>query len=160
MYQNEFNVHESYVVYLHFYHMKSCSPTPTSKWLFYGCQPDQSQASLATTNWCNHVYVVLFFILLFMYAILHCLYPVGNKITTTSFGLGMRQECRGCFPRHWLQMKPLVSDPGMHLVMCVTHVPWCISESLTYGGEENITGIPAQFYVSGKRPIPWQILLG
>ena len=28
------------------------------------------------------------------------------------------------FPRHWLQRKPLVSDPGMHHGTCVTHVPW------------------------------------
>ena len=38
----------------------------------YGCQPDEPQASLATDNRCNHVYVVLFFILLFMYAVIHC----------------------------------------------------------------------------------------
>ena len=48
------------------------------------CQPDEPQASLATTNRCNHVYVVLFFILLFMSAVIHCLYSVGNKITTTT----------------------------------------------------------------------------
>ena len=48
-----------------------------------GCQPDEPQASLATTNRCNHVYVVLFFLLLFMYVVIHCLYSVGNKITTT-----------------------------------------------------------------------------
>ena len=28
------------------------------------------------------------------------------------------------FPRHRLQRKPLVSDPGMHPDTCVTHVPW------------------------------------
>ena len=64
--------------------MRSCSPTPTYKQPLYGCQPDEPQASLATTNRCNHVYVVLFFILLFMYAVIHCLYSVGNKITTTT----------------------------------------------------------------------------
>ena len=35
------------------------------------------------------------------------------------------------FPRHRLQRKPLVSDPGMHHGTCVTHVPWCMSGSLT-----------------------------
>ena len=50
-------------------------------------------------------------------------------------GLHMRRECRERFPRHWLQRKPLVSDPGMHHGTCVTHVPWCISGSLIrYGG--------------------------
>ena len=76
--------YENYVVYLHVYHVRSCSPTPTYKQPLYGCQPDEPQASLATTNRCNHVYVVLFFILLFMYAVIHGLYSVGNKITTTT----------------------------------------------------------------------------
>ena len=40
------------------------------------------------------------------------------------------------------QRKPLVSDPGIHHGTCVTHVPWCMSGSLTRGGEENVPGIP------------------
>ena len=36
----------------------------------------------------------------------------------------------------------LISDPGIHHGTCVTHVPWCISGSLTRGGEENVPGIP------------------
>ena len=47
----------------------------------------------------------------------------------------------GTFPRHRLQRKPLVSDPGMHHGKCVTHVPWCMSVSLTHGGGENVPGI-------------------
>ena len=46
------------------------------------------------------------------------------------------------FPRRRLQRKPLVSDPDMHHGTCVTHVPWCMSGSLTRGGEENVPGIP------------------
>ena len=38
------------------------------------------------------------------------------------------------------QRKPLVSDAGMHHGTCVTHVPWCMSGSLTSG--ENVPGIP------------------
>ena len=53
----------------------------------------------------------------------------------------MRRECREHFPRHLLQRKPLVSDPGMHHGKCVTHVPWCMSGSLTRGGGENVPGI-------------------
>ena len=87
LHQSEFYVYENYVVYVHVYHVRSCSPTPTYKQPLYGCQPDEPQASLATTNRCNHVYVVLFFILLFMYAVKHCLYSVGNKITTTTTNL-------------------------------------------------------------------------
>ena len=53
----------------------------------------------------------------------------------------MRPECRERFPRHLLQRKPLVNDPGMHHGTCVTHVPWCMSGSLTRGGGENVPGI-------------------
>ena len=46
----------------------------------------------------------------------------------------------GMFPRQTrLQRKPLVSDPGIHHVMWDTHVPWCMSGSLTRG--ENVSGI-------------------
>ena len=51
--------------------------------------------------------------------------------------------CAGnVFPRHRLQRKPLVSDPGMHHGTCATHVPWSMSGSLTRGGGENVPGIP------------------
>ena len=46
------------------------------------------------------------------------------------------------FPRRRFQRKPLVSDPGMHHGTCVTHVPWCMSGSLTRGDGENVPGIP------------------
>ena len=46
------------------------------------------------------------------------------------------------FPRRRFHRKPLVSDPGMHHGTCVTHVPWCMSESLTCGDGENVFGIP------------------
>ena len=39
-------------------------------------------------------------------------------------------------------METVVSDPGMHHGTCVTHVPWCMSRSLTRGGGENVPGIP------------------
>ena len=45
-------------------------------------------------------------------------------------------------PRYRLQRKLLVSDPGMHHVTCVTHVPWCMSGSQTRDGGENVPGIP------------------
>ena len=40
-----------------------------------------------------------------------------------------------------LQRKPLVSHPGMHHGTCATHVPWCMSGSLTRGRWENVPGI-------------------
>ena len=39
--------------------------------------------------------------------------------------LRMCRECWERFPRHRLQWKLLVSDPGMHHGTCVKHVPWC-----------------------------------
>ena len=45
-------------------------------------------------------------------------------------------------PRRRFQRKPLVSDPGMHHGTCVTHVPGCMSGSLTCGDGENIPSIP------------------
>ena len=61
---------------------------------------------------------------------------------TQNCRLRMRRECRERFPRHRLERKPLVCDPGMHHGTCVTHMPWCMSGSLTRGGGENVPGIP------------------
>ena len=67
---------------------------------------------------------------------------MGLLSDTQNCGLRMHRECRERFPRHWLQRKPLVSDPGMHHGTCVTHVPRCMLGSLTGGGGENVPGIP------------------
>ena len=81
---------------------------------------------------------------------------------TENCGLRMRRECRERFPRHQLQRKPLVSDPGMHHDTCVTRVPRCISGSLTRGGGENVPGIPgacATRNVTYLARGPWDILI-
>ena len=67
---------------------------------------------------------------------------MGLLPDTSHCGLRMRRECRGRFARHRPYRKPLVSDPDMHHGTCVTHVPWCMSWSLTRGGGENVPGIP------------------
>ena len=59
-----------------------------------------------------------------------------------NYSLCMRRECRESFPRHRLQWKPPVSDSSMNHGTCVTHVPWCMSGSLTYAGGEIVPGIP------------------
>ena len=46
-------------------------------------------------------------------------------------GCGCAGNVGNVFPHNRLQRKPLVSDPGMHHGTCVTHVPWCMSGSLT-----------------------------
>ena len=70
----------------------------------------------------------------------------------------MRQECRECFPRYQLQMKPLVSHPGTHHDTCaharaVMHVgianPRCRGKRSRHSRRR---GNP-QFYVSDKRPM-------
>ena len=45
------------------------------------------------------------------------------------------------FPTANFQGNRLVSHPGMHHGTCVTHVPWCMSGSLTYGNGENVSNI-------------------
>ena len=72
-----------------------------------------------------------------------CCSDMGLLPDTQNCGLRMRRECRERFPRHRLQRKPLVSDPGIHHGTCVTHVPWCMSGSLTGCGGENVPSIPS-----------------
>ena len=66
---------------------------------------------------------------------------MGLLTDTKKCGLRMHRECRERFPRHRLQRKPSVNDPGMHHGTCLTHVPWCMSGSLTHGGGEKVPGI-------------------
>ena len=47
------------------------------------------------------------------------------------------------FPRRRFQSKSLVNDSDMHHGTCVTHVPWCMSGSLTRSDGENVPGIPS-----------------
>ena len=57
-------------------------------------------------------------------------------------GCACARNAGNVFPRRPFQRKPLVSDPDMHHGTCVTHVPWCMSGSLTCGNGENVLGIP------------------
>ena len=70
----------------------------------------------------------------------------------------MRREYRERFPHRWLQRKLLAGDPGMHHGTCVTHVPWCMSRSLTRGvrgkrSRHSWRMRNPQFYVSSRRPM-------
>ena len=67
----------------------------------------------------------------------------GHLTRCVNCGLRMRRECRERFPHHRLQRKSLVSDPDMHHGMCITHVPWCMSGSLTRGGGKTFPAFPA-----------------
>ena len=67
----------------------------------------------------------------------------GSLPDTPNCRLCMRRECRERFLRHRFQRKPLVNDLNIHHGTCVTHVPWCMSGSLTHGGWKNLVpGIP------------------
>ena len=86
-------------------------------------------------------------------------YYMGLLPDTYNCGLRMHRECRERFPRHRLHKKLLVSDPGMHHGTCVTHVPWCMSGSLTRGGGENVPGIPGACATRSFRYLIWGPLI-
>ena len=65
----------------------------------------------------------------------------------------MRRKCRERFPHHRFQRKSLSSDHGMHHGMCVTHVPWCMSGSLTRRSRENVPGIPMVHVLTETREL-------
>ena len=67
---------------------------------------------------------------------------VHGPLTRYVAGCACAGNAGNVFPRHRFQRKPLVSDPGMHHGTCVTHVPWCMSGSLTCGDGKNVPGIP------------------
>ena len=67
---------------------------------------------------------------------------MGLLPDTWTCGLRIHRECRERFPRHRLQRKLLVSNPGMQNGTCVAHVPRCMSGSLTHGGGVNVPYIP------------------
>ena len=74
-----------------------------------------------------------------------CYFTVmGLLPDTQNCGLRMHGNA-GTFSPPRLQRKPLVRDPGMHHGTCVTHVPWCMSGSLTRGGGENVPNITGAF---------------
>ena len=68
--------------------------------------------------------------------------PWASYQIRTIAGCACARNAGNVFPHCRFQRKPLVSDPGMHHGTCVTHVPWCMSGSLTRGDGENVPGIP------------------
>ena len=87
-----------------------------------------------------------------------CPHPLALLLDTNNCGLRMGRDYRERFPCHRRQRKRLNSDTGMHHGTCVTHVPWCMSGSLTGSDEKNVPGIPGtcsnhSFTYLSKRPI-------
>ena len=70
---------------------------------------------------------------------------------TKNRGLHLRRECRERFPRHRLQRKPVVSNPGMHHGIMhdgIGNLRWRRKRSRHSRCMRNL-----QFYVSIKRPM-------
>ena len=80
---------------------------------------------------------------------------VHSCTDTQNCRLRKRQECRERFSHHRLQKKPLVSDPGMHHGVCVTQVPWCMSESLNSGGRGKVPGFPGACGIRNFAYLVW-----
>ena len=59
---------------------------------------------------------------------------------TQNCGLSMRPECRDSFPRHRLQRKPLVSDPGMHVRIASLHSRRMRNPQFRVGGKIPMVG--------------------
>ena len=75
---------------------------------------------------------------------------------TKNCRLRMCRKCRQRFPRYRLWNKPLVSDLDMHNARALIHVG--IANPRWRGKRSRHSKrmrIP-QFYISGKRPIPWK----
>ena len=58
----------------------------------------------------------------------------------TSYPMRKIVDCAYC---RQLQRKPLVSNPVMHHGTYITHLPRCMSGSLSHGGGKNFPGIPS-----------------
>ena len=76
----------------------------------------------------------------------------------------LRRKCRKRFHRHSFQRKKLVNDPGMHHGTCVSHVPWCMSGSLSprWRGKRSRRPRRTQnplFHVSDNCPFEMDLLL-
>ena len=78
---------------------------------------------------CNHFYLLQFL-------------QWGSYQICKIAGCACAGNAANVFATRPLQMKSLISDPDMHHDTCVTHMPWCMSGSLTCGGGENVPGIP------------------
>ena len=54
----------------------------------------------------------------------------------------LQTDPHGPLTRYVKLRVPLVIGTGMHHGTCVTHVPWCMSGTLTRGGGETVPGVP------------------
>ena len=77
----------------------------------------------------------------------------GPLTRYVKYGLYMLRQCRERFPRHRLQRKPLVIDPGMRHPRAVIHVGIANLRWQGKNSQHSRRMRNPQFYVSGKRPM-------
>ena len=89
------------------------------------------------------------------------MHPEKNNTPWTSYQIREieRLACVGnagnVYPDR-LQNQSLVSDADMHHGTWVTHVPWCMSGSLTRGGRENVPVIPGACEPAILHTVRWR----
>ena len=71
-----------------------------------GCQPNEPPATLVTTNRNINIYGFLVVIMLLMYSALHCLYSVGDRITTTIMWRGSLVRSQPRNNSHYFSFAP------------------------------------------------------
>ena len=88
-------------------------------------------------------------------------YPWTSYLIYKLAGCACAGNAGNGFLRLRLQRKLLASEPDMHHGTCVTHVPWCMSGSLTRGGggKHSRRMHNPLFHVSGKRPMLGSVLI-
>ena len=98
----------------------------------------------------------------YIWAVIWKVFPWASYQIRKIAGCACAGNAGNVFPRRRFQRKLLVSDPGMHHGTCVTHVPWCMSGSLTCGDGENVPGIPGacapailRIWQEAHAMVPW-----
>ena len=112
---------------LYFEHRFSTCPCPT-QWPFLDFLVIYCGGITAIKLWCKNIFDIT------------RRNSMGLLPDAYNCGLRLRREC---LPRHRLQKKLLVSDPGMHHGTCVTRVQRCISGWLTRGGVKTFPAFAA-----------------
>ena len=64
----------------------------------------------------------------------------GHGLLPDTWNCGLHRKCRERCHRHWLQRKPLVSDPRMHDRKCVMHVPCVRLQNLPWSKTGLVSG--------------------
>ena len=98
---------------------------------------------LCTLHWVCFMTVIYIYRMRFTCTVQNICEPWASYQIRKIAGCACAGNAGNVFPRRRFQRKLLVSDPGMHHGTCVTHVPWCMSGSLTCGDGENVPGIPS-----------------